>query len=136
MTADHATELSDLLRERRAELGLSLRELADRCLDPDNPDEGSLWKRSTLANLEKGDIKPPKLAELRALAAGLDCPLGRLQDAAGSQFFGLASVWGEEDDVRVLVRRYRQMSPEDQRRLQGIVDTWSGALDREESHAG
>lgn len=119
------TDLSELVRTRLEELGMSARALADASVDPKDPEFGPQWKRGTLTNLiNEVGVKPPTLPQLRGLAAGLRLPLGRLQEAAGSQFFGIDTVWSDEEDVRVLVHDFRDMSPEDQARLRAIMQSW------------
>lgn len=117
------TELSDLVRDRRAELGLSLRGLADRCVDPKDREAGPLWKFGALGRLEKNlPVIPPQLPELRALAEGLELPLEQIKEAAGSQFFGIDTVWSE--DVRAMVRDYEAMTSEDRERLRLAMAAW------------
>ncbi|MFF2640351.1 XRE family transcriptional regulator [Streptomyces niveus] len=117
------TELSDLVRDRRAELGLSLRGLADRCVDPKGREAGPLWKFGALGRLEKRQpVIPPQLPELRALAVGLDLPLEQVKEAAGSQFFGIDTVWSE--DVRAMVRDYEAMTSDDRERLRLAMAAW------------
>ncbi|MFF9894908.1 hypothetical protein [Streptomyces longispororuber] len=105
------TDLSDLVRDRMEELGLSYRTLADACVDPKHPENGPLWKRSTLENLAKGrGVKAPTDAQLRALHAGLDYPLLAIQRAAAAQFFGLVSErWTGSEDVRLLLARIDEL---------------------------
>lgn len=118
------TDLSDLLRNRKEELGKSYRDLAAACIDPENPQGGSLWTRGTLENLLKNaGVKPPTLPLLRALHAGFQLPLGQIQEAAGAQFFGIDTVWSEDEEVRALVHDYRDMSPEDQAWVRTIVQS-------------
>jgi transcriptional regulator with XRE-family HTH domain len=120
------TDLSDLVRNRRAELGLSLRRLADRCIDPEDQQAGPLWKFQVINRLEKGlPIIPPQLPELRALAAGLDVPLGLVKEAAGSQFFGIDTVWSDDHSTRAMVHDYQAMGPEDQQKVRDLMRTWS-----------
>ncbi|MCA1223852.1 helix-turn-helix domain-containing protein [Streptomyces sp. 8L] len=122
---ERRTDLTDLVRNRRSELGLSLRKLAERCVDPEAPDAGPIWKYAVINRLERGlPVIAPIVPELRALAAGLQLPLGLIQDAAGAQFFGIDSVWSDEGDVRALVHDYRSMSPEDQERVRDLMRTW------------
>ncbi|MFE5662420.1 hypothetical protein ACFQ7W_00620 [Streptomyces niveus] len=117
------TELSDLVRDRRAELGLSYRKLADACIDPKAPANGPLWKFGLLERLEKRfAVSPPQLPELRALAAGLKLPLWQVQDAAGAQFLGITTVW--TDDVRAMVRDYEALTPDDRERLRLLMEAW------------
>lgn len=123
-TADR-TDLTDLVRTRMEELGYSIRSLADACVDPEDPGAGPFWRRGTLDNLIKGvPIKAPSLPQLRALAAGLRLPLGRVQEAAGAQFFGIDTVWSDDEQLRALVHGYREMSPDDQARVRAIVQSW------------
>ncbi|MFD7224801.1 XRE family transcriptional regulator [Streptomyces sp. NPDC059883] len=114
--------MSDLVRDRRAELGLSLRKLADLCIDPEDPGE-PLWKFAVINRLERHlPVIPPQLPELRALAAGLSLPLWKVQGAAGAQFFGIDTVWS--DAVRALVQDYESMPPDDQKRARQLMRAW------------
>ncbi|MFE1925851.1 hypothetical protein ACFW91_25170 [Streptomyces asoensis] len=117
------TDLSDLLRTRKENLGVSYRDLEAACVDPEKPEAGSLWKRGTLETLVKGGgVKAPSFPQLRALAAGFRVPLSLVQAAAGAQFFGIDTVRDEEDpDVVALVHGYRGMSAEDQAWVQAII---------------
>ncbi|MFF2525933.1 XRE family transcriptional regulator [Streptomyces liangshanensis] len=125
------TALSDLVRDRRAELRLSLRKLADQCVDPEHPENGSLWKFGVINRLEKNlPVTPPVLPELRALAAGLELPLELIQEAAGSQFHGVTAVWSEDRRIRGMVRDFTAMSPEDQDRVQSLMRMWREARDQ------
>ncbi|WP_051766133.1 helix-turn-helix domain-containing protein [Streptomyces sp. NRRL F-5135] len=130
MTNDaERTELSDLVRERRAELGLSLRALAARCIDPEGTDE-PLWKFAVLNRLERGlPVIPPKLPELRALAAGLDTHLLIVQGAAGWQFMGIEAAWESSMRERTLLEGYLALSSADQDRVRSIIRAW-GSVDR------
>lgn len=125
MTDDlERAELSDLVRERRAELGLSLRKFADLCVDPEG-DGVPLWKFAVLNRLERGfPVIPPQLPELRALAAGLDVPVELVQGAAGWQFMGIATAWGGDREMRTVVQDYLTLSPDDQARLRSIMQAW------------
>lgn len=115
------TDLSDLVRARRQELRLSLRAVQDRTVDPDTGDP--LIKYSWIDRLEKGQpVIPPQYLQLRALAAALELPIGRIQDAAGAQFFGIDVVWSESSDARALVRRADRMSPEQLEQLRRLID--------------
>ncbi|MFF7259526.1 XRE family transcriptional regulator [Streptomyces sp. NPDC008159] len=118
------TDLSDLLSSRKEALGKSYRELEAACFDPDDRESGPLWKRGTLENLlKRGSTKPPTFAHLKALAHGFELPLGQVQEAAGAQFFGIDTVWAEDDSVRALVHDFRGMSPEDQEWVRAIVQS-------------
>ncbi|MFE9684117.1 hypothetical protein [Streptomyces sp. NPDC006285] len=119
------TDLADLVRNRKEELGLSFRALADACVDPEDPEAGPLWKRSTLENLAAGRvIKAPDFAQLRALAAGFTLPLGLVQEAAGGQFMGIDTVWSEDGKVRALVHEFHDMDDEDQEKVLALMQSW------------
>ncbi|MFJ2110571.1 hypothetical protein ACIOEX_01360 [Streptomyces sp. NPDC087850] len=127
------TELSDLVRERRAELGLSLRKLANLCVDPDAPGE-PLWKFGLIDRLERRlPVNPPRLPELRALAAGLDMHLELVQGAAGWQFMGIETAWCGDEAVRAVVGDYLALSPDDQLRVRLAMRAWGPKRPR--SHA-
>lgn len=117
-------DLSRLVREQRAELRLSLRAVAARTADPETDEH--LVKYGTLNRLEKEeeDITPFSLPQLGALAAALELPFGLIQEAAGSQFFGIDTVWSEDGDVRALVHDYRELGPEDQEKARALMSSW------------
>ncbi len=127
MTADREatrTDLTDLLRARMKELGYGSRTLAAACIDPEDPDAGPLWSRSTLDNLLNGRrIKTPDFPQLRALAVGLQLPLGQLQEATGSQFLGIDTVWSADGKVRALVEGFRDMDAEDQAKVLALMES-------------
>lgn len=119
------TDLSDLVRTRRAELGLSLRVLAGRCINPDSPGAGPVVDHNWVDRLEKGLLREiPDYARLAGLSVGLQVPLGLVQEAAGSQFWRVDTVWSEDEEVRALVHDYRDMSPEDQQRVRALMSSW------------
>lgn len=125
-TRSDRTQLSDLVRARRAELRLSLRALAERCVDPDQPDLGPLWKYGSIANLEhaRPNITPPTAPQLRALAVGLDIPPHRVQDAAGAQFHGIDTMYSDSAEARTFLADMEQLTPEDRAKVMDIVKAW------------
>ncbi|MDN3021518.1 XRE family transcriptional regulator [Streptomyces sp. S.PB5] len=129
MTADgtrERTDLSDLVAERMEELKLSFRRLEELCIDPEAEGDASgapLWKRGTLENLAKGrPIKAPDIPQLRALAAGIEVHISVVQEAAGSQFLGIDTVWSQDKQARTFVRGFRDMSPEDQALVLAFIE--------------
>ncbi|WP_327403878.1 helix-turn-helix domain-containing protein [Streptomyces sp. NBC_01288] len=119
------TDLSDLVRTRRAELGLSLRALAERCINPDEPQAGPVVDHNWIDRLEKGILRDiPDYARLAGLHAGLQVPLGLVQEAAGAQFWRVDTVWSDDGDVRALVHDYRDMTPEDRERVKVLMSSW------------
>jgi len=128
MTDDETTgrtDLSDLLRARKEELGVSYRDLEAACVDPKNPAAGPQWRRGTLENLIKGEgVKAPSWPQLRALEAGFQLPLSRIQEAAGAQWFGIDTVWSEDEEVKALVHDYQGLDAEDRARVRALTQSW------------
>lgn len=128
MTTDREaarTDLADLVRERMAELGISIRTLATRTVDP-HPElqpegerkTGPLWARTTLQDLLNGaKTKAPTPAELRALAHGLECSVTRVSDAAVGQFFDLDVFYNRDKTVRAIIRHAEGMTEEQRLKL-------------------
>jgi hypothetical protein len=126
MTAEEMmerTDLSDLVRERMMENGQSIRDLADATIDPLHPEDGPLWKRSTLDNLTKGRvIKAPTEAQLRALHAGASLPLLAVQRAAAAQFLGMTERWNAGHDARVLIARIEELDKDTLEEVDELVE--------------
>lgn len=117
------TDLSDLARTRRAELGLSYDRLGQRAADPESDVRvpGSWFHR-----LETGlPVQVPDLPRLRAIAAALDVPLGRVQDAAGAQFFGIEATWSASGEARALVEQASHMTPDQREQLRRFLDSFT-----------
>lgn len=115
-------QLSQLVRERKTRLGLSYERLAERCIDPDSGEQ--TVKSSWLHRLASGQpVIPPDFDALRGIAAGLDVPLGRVQDAAGAQFFGMDTVWSASGEARAWVERAGRMTPEQREAVQRLIET-------------
>lgn len=119
---EQSAELSDLVRTQRAALGLSLRAVQDRTIDPATgwPAVKYGWIRRLEQNLP-GLIVPGEF-ELRALAAALELPYALLGDAASAQFFGIDRVYDKDRKRRALVRRVDRMSPEQLEQLRQLMD--------------
>lgn len=117
------TEFADLIRARRAELGLSLDKFQERSVDPRS---GVRVKSGWVHRLEKGEpVIPPRLPQLRALAAAAQLPLEQLQDAAGRQFFGIERVWAESGEASALVRRAGRLTPDQRDQLLRLLDAFA-----------
>lgn len=118
------TDLSDLARKRREQLGLSLREVEERSADPDT---GELrTKFGWFAKLEKADpsLLAPTLTQLHGLAAALAIPLRAVQDHAASQFFGIEPgyVWSSTAEARIAVARMGELSEAERKDLADLVE--------------
>lgn len=118
------TPFRDLVRDRRAVLGLSYEKLALRCVDPETGEQAvkGSWLHRVETNLS---ITPPDLPQLRGLANGLNVPLGKVQDAAGGEFFGIDAVWHASGEARALVERADRMTPEQLEQLMRLLDTFA-----------
>ncbi|WP_405930357.1 helix-turn-helix domain-containing protein [Streptomyces sp. NBC_00827] len=98
------TDLSDLLRERRLELGLSLEDVSARTVDPDSGER--LVEVDWLERLERAALAPgeePEYPRLDALAEILDLHPAQLQEAAGVQIMGVHTIWSEDGQTSGLV---------------------------------
>ena len=123
------TDFTDLVRERRAELGISLRELEVRAV---HEPSGTQAKFGWLSKLENGKpVDTPKPELLEALAVGLSLPVKILKIAASRQFLDHDSeadpsvMWSEDLTTRIIVARAEEMSDEDRRQLAAIAETFA-----------
>lgn len=95
-----ASDLLELVRSRRLELGLSYQSLAAVCVDPSS---GTKASSGWIHRLETSrPVIPPSVEVLGALAVGLQLPRARLQEAAAAQFFDVRVSWemsGEAADL-------------------------------------
>ncbi|MGI5408668.1 hypothetical protein ACQEV9_17975 [Streptomyces chartreusis] len=124
VTEEARTDLSDLLKNRMAELGLSYRTAADATIDPRNPDAGPLYKRGTLENLLKDRIaSAPSEAQCRALAAAFQLPVTAVQRAVAAQYQGyVAEHWDRSEKARVLIARIDEMDDDALDRLSRLAE--------------
>lgn len=121
---EQRTDFTDLVRDRRAELGISLRELEARAIDDQTGDQARFgW----VSKVEKGrPVDAPSPSILRALAAGLGLPLRVLQEAAAAQFLDMTTpVWSEDRTTRVLAARIEEMTAEERQQLADIAESFA-----------
>jgi hypothetical protein len=117
------TQFTDLLKNRREELGIGLSKAAERSVDPET---GKAVKRGRIYRLEgneEGGITPPDFWELRGLAVGFQLPIERLQDAAGSQFHGRDPLRSGSGEAAAYVRKLDSLPPDQRERLLRLIDT-------------
>ncbi|MFE1550616.1 XRE family transcriptional regulator [Streptomyces sp. NPDC058718] len=113
--------LRELVKRRRAELGLSYVKLALRCVDPESGIQ--TVKDSWLHRLETGQsVLPPEYPAIVGMAAGLQVPLHVVQAAAGEQFFGISTVEAGSSRARALLARADRMTPEQVDALAAFLD--------------
>lgn len=118
---ENRTQFADLVRQRRAALGLSLKEFAKRAVDPVTGEPAVTY--SWVHRLETGEpVTPPQLPELRGLARAAEVELEAMQDAAGAQFHGVDPVWSETGEAKAYVRRLEAMTPEQREQLLRFLD--------------
>ncbi|WP_432158888.1 helix-turn-helix domain-containing protein [Streptomyces sp. bgisy153] len=98
------TDLSDLVRERRLEVGLSLVDVAARAVDPESG--AHVVDADWLDRLERAALDPsehPEYPQLDALVGVLNLDAALVQEAAGVQFKGVHTVWSEDGRVRAII---------------------------------
>jgi transcriptional regulator with XRE-family HTH domain len=118
---ERRTQFADLIRKRRAELNMGLDAFAAKAVDPHT---GAVVKRGWIYRLETGQsVTPPVYEELCALAAACDLPVEALQDAAGSQFFGVDPLSGGSSESKAYVHKLDQLPADQRERLLRLIDT-------------
>lgn len=116
------TQFRDIVVQRKEELGLGYERLAARCIDPESGEQ--TVKGSWLHRLATGEaIEPPKYEMLRGLAAGLDVPVGVLQDAASAQFFGAAKVFSESAEAQAFLEDADRLTPAQRAAIRALMKT-------------
>ncbi|MFF7130051.1 helix-turn-helix domain-containing protein [Streptomyces sp. NPDC008240] len=122
---EQRTDFADLVRQRRAELGLSVRALADQSVDPETGEQP--FKFGWVSKLERGgSTDAPSASALRALSAGLSLPLRVLQEAAAAQYLDMESfVWSQDRTTRVLAAHIEEMSDEERAQLADIAESFA-----------
>lgn len=126
---EQRTDFTDLVRARRAELGISLRELEARSIDPKS---GVQAKFGWLSKIENGkSVDTPKIEVVRAVHVGLGLPLTVVKGAVARQFLDYdpsedsSVVWSDDMTTRIIAARATEMSDEDRRQLAEIAETFA-----------
>ena len=126
---EQRTDFTDLLKARRAELGKSLRDMGDLCIDPGS---GEQAKFGWLSKVERGlPVDPPRPERIKALSIGYGLPVRILQGAVFKQFYGYdpasdsSVVWSDDLTTRIIVARAEEMSDEDRQQLAEIAETFA-----------
>jgi transcriptional regulator with XRE-family HTH domain len=121
---ENRTQFADLVRLRRAALGLSLKEFAKRALDPETGEPTVTY--SWVHRLETGlPVTPPQLPELIGISRAAEIDLEVAQDAAGQQFHGVDPVWSESREAKAYVRRLDALTPDQREQLMRFLDTFA-----------
>lgn len=123
------TEFRDLLRQRRTELGHSLREMGTRCIDPQS---GEQAKFGWLSKIERGEpTDTPKEEVLKAVSIGYELPEDVVKAAAAAQFLGYhpdvdrAVLWSSDLTTRVIVAHAEALTEDDRLQLAEIAETFA-----------
>lgn len=127
--AEQRTDFTDLVRARRAELGISLRELEARSI---HAESGTQAKFGWLSKIEnRKPIDTPRKELVLALAAGLALPEKILKAAVAAEFLDYdpaedsTVVWSSDLTTRIIVARAEEMSDEDRRELADIAEIYA-----------
>ena len=122
------THFTDLVRDRRVELGLSYDSLARLCVDPDTGEQ--LLKSSWLHRLEKGQpTNAPSGRQLEVLAGALRLPVDLVKEAAAAQYLGIepsdrsGPVWSEDHTTRIVVARMSELTDAERKVLADLAET-------------
>jgi transcriptional regulator with XRE-family HTH domain len=114
-------QLSRLVRERRAELGLSLAQVAEASGDPD-------LNASWISRLEGGTLRDaPKRDRLNALAIGLRLAFQLVARAAAAQYMGVDddAEWTSDGSTRAVVARMAELSEDGRRDLADLAEIFT-----------
>lgn len=118
--ANGRTQFRDLVVQRKEEIGLGYERLAARCVDPESGEQ--TVKGSWLHRVVTGEnVEPPSYEMLRGMAAGLDVPVGVLQDAAGAQFFGAEPVFSESAEARAFLEDADRLTPAQRAAIRALM---------------
>ena len=116
--------LSHLASTRRQELGLSLRQVVERTVDPATGK--AAFNKDWLSRVEKAadNLFTPQEDVLRALATALELPYVEVAAAMNAQFYGIQWVYSEDRTVRTLVVQSDPVSPDQVRDLRALMDRY------------
>lgn len=116
------TQLRDIVVQRKEELGLGYARLAARCIDPESGEQ--TIKSSWLHRLATGEpVEAPNYEMLRGMSAGLEVPVGQLQDAAGAQFFGAVKVFSASAEAQAFLEDADRLTPAQREAIRALMKT-------------
>lgn len=121
---ERRTDLSDLARKRREQLGLSLRDVEERSAEPETREVRV--KFGWYNKLEKADqsLLAPTRVQLDGLAAALQLSPDAVREHAAAQWFGIEpkDVWSSTAEASIVVARMSELSEDDRKDLADLVD--------------
>jgi transcriptional regulator with XRE-family HTH domain len=119
MISSQRDELSRLVRDRRAELGRSLAQVAAAA---DEAAVSAQW----VNKLELGQLaKAPTREHLAALARGLQVPFALVARAAAAQYFGFEETHSVSGEVRAVMAHMGDLDEDEQRQVRAIVEAFA-----------
>ncbi|OSZ56283.1 hypothetical protein OQI_33860 [Streptomyces pharetrae CZA14] len=124
------TDLSDMVRERRLQAGLSVDEVAAHAVDPATGEH--VVDADWLDRLERSALAPheyPEYPQLDALVGALNLDPDQVQGAAGVQFMDVHTVWSDDGQARAIV--HGELSPEDRQKVQTLMQMYRPAPRRD-----
>lgn len=113
--------LSQLIQDA-LDTGISLRRLGERAVDPETG-EAISWQYFQKL-VKTPPASPPDPMQMRALAAALNKPYRRIQEAAAKQWlqFEATELSGYDEDVRIIVAHLAGKTPADKRRWRRMIE--------------
>ena len=123
--------LSQLIQEA-LDGGNSYQRLADRAIDPET---GETVSKPYLQRVVKNPpVNPPTPQMMRAIAAALDKPFRRIQEATAQQWlqYEATELAGYGNTVRIIVGHLAGMPESEKRKWQAMIE----AAERAEREAG
>lgn len=102
--------------------GISLRRLGERAIDPVTG-EAISWQYFQKL-VKNPPASPPDPLQMRAMAAALNKPYRRVQEAAAKQWlqFEATELAGYDEDVRIIVAHLAGKTPGDKRRWRRMIE--------------
>lgn len=126
---EQRTDFTDLVRSRRAELGISLRELEKRSV---HVESGTQARFGWLSKVEGGkSIDTPRRELVLAVAVGLGLPERIVKAAVAAQFLDFdpaddsSVLWSDDLTTRIIVARAQELSDVDRRELADIAEIYA-----------
>jgi transcriptional regulator with XRE-family HTH domain len=125
---EQSPTLRDMI-QRALSGGLTLRELADRALDPRS---GESVSKDTINKIALGRVtRMPTEAHLRGIAAGLKLPYERVRQAAIEQWLPADDPTNSEAEERERLLAEAKQMRADADRMRAIADETIARIDRE-----
>ncbi|MCR3732225.1 transcriptional regulator with XRE-family HTH domain [Streptomyces umbrinus] len=119
----YGQDLSDLVRARRLDAGMSLQDVAAAAVDPGSGDH--VIEADWLDRLERAELRQdenPEYPQLDALAVVLHLDPAEVQEAAGRQYMGVETLWSDDGEVQGIA--LGPVSDEARQKLSRLMNTY------------